>query len=117
MKEVCLPRLQFEIRLRACLLQEHILHVLLLKRTQLEDSGAPVFPWHKWREVDQIVAYYQEIKFKDWVHGETGAPMLKAQHPEFELWSQAIHARAAPPGPAAPRRPPAPPFPATAVYK
>jgi nitrite reductase (cytochrome c-552) len=52
-----------------------------------------VFPWHKGRKVDQIVAYYQEIKFKDWVHGETGAPMLKAQHPEFELWSQGIHAR------------------------
>jgi len=51
------------------------------------------FPWNKGRKVDQIVAYYDEIKFKDWVHGETGAPMLKAQHPEFELWSQGIHAR------------------------
>ena len=52
-----------------------------------------VFPWHKGRKVDQIVSYYQEAKFKDWVHAETGAPMLKAQHPEFELWSQGIHAR------------------------
>ena len=51
------------------------------------------YPWHKGRRVDQIVAYYDEIKFKDWVHEETGAPMLKAQHPEFELWSQGIHAR------------------------
>lgn len=51
------------------------------------------YPWSKGRKVDQIVAYYDEIKFKDWVHGETGAPMLKAQHPEFELWSQGIHAR------------------------
>jgi nitrite reductase (cytochrome c-552) len=52
-----------------------------------------VFPWSKGRRVDQIVSYYQEAKFKDWVHAETGAPMLKAQHPEFELWSQGIHAR------------------------
>jgi nitrite reductase (cytochrome c-552) len=27
------------------------------------------------------------------VHKETGAPVLKAQHPEFEMWSQGIHAR------------------------
>jgi nitrite reductase (cytochrome c-552) len=51
------------------------------------------YPWSKGQKVDQIVAYYQEIKFKDWVHAETGAPMLKAQHPEFELWGQGIHAR------------------------
>ena len=31
--------------------------------------------------------------FKDWVHAETGAPALKAQHPEFEMWNQGIHAR------------------------
>lgn len=52
-----------------------------------------VYPWSKGQKVDRIVAYYDEIKFKDWVHGETGAPMLKAQHPEFELWSVGIHAR------------------------
>ncbi|NUN96532.1 MAG: ammonia-forming cytochrome c nitrite reductase subunit c552, partial [Candidatus Omnitrophica bacterium] len=28
-----------------------------------------------------------------WVHAETGAPALKAQHPEFEMWNQGIHAR------------------------
>lgn len=52
-----------------------------------------VFPWHKGQKVDRIVAYYDEVKFKDWVHADTGAPMLKAQHPEFELWGQGIHAR------------------------
>ena len=31
--------------------------------------------------------------FKDWTHAETGAPVLKAQHPEFEMWNQGIHAR------------------------
>ena len=31
--------------------------------------------------------------FFDYKHAETGAPILKAQHPEFELWSQGIHAR------------------------
>jgi nitrite reductase (cytochrome c-552) len=52
-----------------------------------------VFPWHKGLGADQIAAYYDEVGFKDWVHKDTGAPVLKAQHPEFETWSQGIHAR------------------------
>ena len=32
-------------------------------------------------------------RFKDWTHADTGVDVLKAQHPEFELWSQGIHAR------------------------
>ena len=51
------------------------------------------YPWHKGLKVEQIEAYYDEIGFKDWVHAETGAPVLKAQHPEFEMWSQGVHAR------------------------
>lgn len=31
--------------------------------------------------------------FVDYVHKETGAPILKAQHPGFELWNQGVHAR------------------------
>ena len=53
-----------------------------------------VFPWSKGLKVDEIQAYYDEIGFRDWTHKDTGAPTLKAQHPEFELWSQGIHARA-----------------------
>jgi nitrite reductase (cytochrome c-552) len=53
-----------------------------------------VFPWSKGLKVDEIQAYYDEIGFRDWTHKDTGAPALKAQHPEFEMWSQGIHARA-----------------------
>lgn len=52
------------------------------------------YPWSKGPKADQILAYYDEVGFKDWTHAQTGAPVLKAQHPEFELWSQGIHARA-----------------------
>lgn len=52
------------------------------------------FPWSKGIKGDEILSYYQENKHKDWVHKETGAPVLKAQHPEFELYSQGIHAKA-----------------------
>ena len=52
------------------------------------------YPWSKGLKADEILAYYDEVGFKDWTHAETGAPVLKAQHPEFEMWSQGIHARA-----------------------
>jgi nitrite reductase (cytochrome c-552) len=58
------------------------------------------FPWGKGLKVEQIEAYYDQYKFPDghrffdWSHGETGAELLKAQHPEFEMWSQGTHARA-----------------------
>jgi len=57
------------------------------------------FPWHNGLDVEQIEEMYDEHQFPDgspffdYKHGETGAPVYKAQHPEFELWSQGIHAR------------------------
>ena len=51
------------------------------------------YPWHKGLKADEILAYYDEQGFSDWTHAETGAPALKAQHPEFEMWNQGIHAR------------------------
>jgi nitrite reductase (cytochrome c-552) len=52
-----------------------------------------VYPWARGLKVDNILAYYDQLGHKDWVHAETGAPVLKAQHPEFEMWNQGIHAR------------------------
>src|SRR5437867_2380154 len=43
--------------------------------------------------VSHPVACIDEAQFKDWTHADTGAPVLKAQHPEFEMWNQGIHAR------------------------
>jgi nitrite reductase (cytochrome c-552) len=51
------------------------------------------YPWSKGLKVDEIEAYYDEVKFSDWKHAETGASVLKAQHPEFEMWNQGIHSR------------------------
>jgi nitrite reductase (cytochrome c-552) len=53
-----------------------------------------VYPWDKGLKVEDIEAYYDEIGFSDWTHGITGGGMLKAQHPEFELFMQGTHARA-----------------------
>lgn len=51
------------------------------------------YPWMKGIKVENILAYYDEVGFKDWTHKETGAPVLKAQHPEFEMYNQGVHAR------------------------
>jgi nitrite reductase (cytochrome c-552) len=51
------------------------------------------YPWDKGLKADEILAYYEENGFKDWTHQLTGANALKAQHPEFEMWNQGIHAR------------------------
>jgi nitrite reductase (cytochrome c-552) len=51
------------------------------------------YPWHKGLRIDDIYAYYDEQKFRDWTHADTGADVLKAQHPEFEMFNQGIHAR------------------------
>ncbi len=62
------------------------------------------FPWSQWPKneplrIEMIEAYYDREAarpdgFKaDWTHGETGAPMLKMQHPETELYSSSVHAR------------------------
>jgi nitrite reductase (cytochrome c-552) len=52
-----------------------------------------VYPWANGLKVEQILAYYDTQRFKDWTHADSGAPVLKAQHPEFEMWNQGIHAR------------------------
>ena len=44
-----------------------------------------VYPWAKGLQVENILAFYDEQKFKDWEHADTGAPVLKAQHPEFDI--------------------------------
>ena len=52
-----------------------------------------VYPWAKGLKIENILDYYDEVGFKDWTHADTGAEVLKAQHPEFEMWNQGIHAR------------------------
>ncbi len=57
------------------------------------------YPWNKGLKIEQIEQTYEThsfpdgSKFYDFEHGETGAHVYKAQHPEFELWSQGVHAR------------------------
>jgi nitrite reductase (cytochrome c-552) len=51
------------------------------------------YPWHQGLTIEAMYAYYTEVDHADWTHAQSGARMLKAQHPEFELWNQGVHAR------------------------
>jgi len=57
------------------------------------DGKVVTYPWHNGLKVEEIERYYDEVQWTDWKHADSGAPALKAQHPEFEMWSQGIHAR------------------------
>lgn len=59
-----------------------------------DNNRAVRYPWDQGIRVEEMEAYYDEIGFDDWTHGTTGGGMLKAQHPEFELWSQGVHSEA-----------------------
>jgi nitrite reductase (cytochrome c-552) len=49
------------------------------------------FPWTQGFKVEEIEAYYDQLGFTDWKHKEAGSPLLKMQHPEFELFSTSLH--------------------------
>lgn len=57
------------------------------------------FPWGEGLKVEQVESFWDNLtfpsgeQFYDYRHAESGARILKAQHPEFELWSQGVHAR------------------------
>ncbi len=55
------------------------------------DTKAVTFPWDKGFDPEDMYAYYQEIGFADWTHPDTGASMLKVQHPEYELFQDSTH--------------------------
>lgn len=51
------------------------------------DKKVLTFPWADGTRIDQIVGYYNDLNFKDWDYPGTGTPMLKAQHPEYEMYT------------------------------
>ena len=45
------------------------------------------FPWENGTNIDNIAAYYAENGFTDWTHPDSGTPMIKMQHPEYEMYT------------------------------
>ena len=63
------------------------------KHTPKEGTPYLTFPWDKGQTVEAMEQYYDEMNFKDWTHKISKAPMLKAQHPGYEVYSMGIHAQ------------------------
>ncbi len=57
-------------------------------------EGVPylTLPWDNGFSAENMEAYYDAIEFADWTHQLSKAPMLKAQHPGYELYMTGIHA-------------------------
>jgi len=63
------------------------------KKTPHEGVPYLTFPWDNGMSVEEVEKYYDEINFSDWTHALSKAPMLKAQHPGYEIYKTGIHAR------------------------
>ncbi|MGP1450763.1 MAG: ammonia-forming cytochrome c nitrite reductase [Wolinella sp.] len=68
------------------------------KKTQWKDDKGVektalvvTLPWKNGIKFEDMERYYDEIGFSDWKHNISGAPMLKAQHPDWEFWKTGIH--------------------------
>ncbi|MFP4108877.1 MAG: ammonia-forming cytochrome c nitrite reductase subunit c552 [Desulfonatronovibrio sp.] len=67
-------------------------------------AAKPVFPWGNGFNPPETYEYYKSVGntsregfqgwFIDWTHPVSDTPMLKAQHPEFEMWQDGIHGAA-----------------------
>lgn len=51
------------------------------------DGAYLTFPWSDGTRIEEISQYYAGLEFKDWEHPQSGAPMIKMQHPEYELFT------------------------------
>lgn len=62
-------------------------------KKKYEGAQYLTFPWDKGFSADEMEKYYDEIEFSDWTHALSKTPMLKAQHPDYELFMTGIHAK------------------------
>lgn len=49
------------------------------------------FPWDNGYSMEAIESYYDAYDFHDWVHPLSKTPIIKAQHPDYELFMTGIH--------------------------
>ena len=55
------------------------------------DKKTVTFPWDKGFTVEAMEEYYDELDYADYTHKLSRAPILKAQHPDYEIAMMGIH--------------------------
>jgi len=58
----------------------------------IEGVSYLTFPWKNGTSLEQMESYYDTLQFSDWTHALSRAPMLKAQHPDYEVYLTGTHA-------------------------
>ncbi len=51
------------------------------------------FPWDEGFSAEDMETYYDEVEHVDFVHALSRAPIIKAQHPDYELYMTGVHAK------------------------
>lgn len=58
-----------------------------------KDRNYLTFPWDNGLKNEDAERYYDESDYYDYIHALSRTPILKAQHPDYELAQQGIHAQ------------------------
>jgi len=61
------------------------------KKVPVEGVPYLTLPWKNGTTAEDMLKYYDDIGFSDWTHALSKAPMLKAQHPGYEMFMTGIH--------------------------
>ncbi len=81
-----------EMRSLVCA-QCHVEYFFNKKLPGKEEVPYLVFPWKDGLTIEDMEKYYDSIDFSDWTHPLSKAKMLKAQHPDYEIFSSGVHAK------------------------
>ncbi|MEO0146934.1 MAG: ammonia-forming cytochrome c nitrite reductase subunit c552 [candidate division WOR-3 bacterium] len=60
-------------------------------------AGEPkrlIFPWKYGTGAEAMFKLYEEMGFSDWIHPTSGTPLIKVQHPDYEIFLSGPHAQA-----------------------
>lgn len=60
---------------------------------KIEGANYLTFPWDNGMPIEKVIEYYDKINFSDWTHKLSKTPMIKAQHPDYEVYMSGIHAK------------------------
>ncbi len=80
-----------EMRSLVCA-QCHVEYYFDKHRQDAPEISYLTFPWHKGMTAETALEYYNDVKHVDFIHQLSKTPILKAQHPDYEIFLTGIHA-------------------------
>ncbi len=80
-----------EMRSLVCA-QCHVEYYFNKKVPGAEGVNYLTFPWDNGFSAEAMEEYYDAINFSDWTHAISKTPMIKAQHPDYEVYTTGVHA-------------------------